>query len=124
MNAIELARRAYAADSFHLKTERGVEAQIIGRVTARLKFTEKQKDKNFAAFAMAIHENRKLWHALALDVAHAENALPDDVRARIFYLSEFTELQSKKALKGETTVQSLIEINTAMMRGLNDAGAE
>ena len=119
MNAIELARQAYAPSSFHLKTDRSVEAQAIGRITARLRVADEQKTNNFSAFAQAVHENRQLWDALSIDVIDDDNALPDHLRAQVFYLAQFTQQHSAKVLKGEATVAALIDINTAVMRGLN-----
>lgn len=119
MNAIELARQAYAPSSFHLKTDRSVEAQAIGKITARLRISEERKDLNFPAFVAAIHENRKLWNTLAIDVIDDENGLNEALRAQIFYLSQFTEQHSAKVLKGDATAAALIEINTSVMRGLN-----
>lgn len=119
MNAIELARQAYAPTNIPLKSERSVEAQVIGKITARLRQASQKQDQNFAAFAEVLHENRKLWAALAVDVVDKQNALPAALRAQIFYLAEFTELHSAKALRGEVTADALIEINTSIMRGLN-----
>ena len=48
-------------------------------------------------------------------------ALPDDLRARIFYLAEFTDQHTRKVLNGRDTAGPLIEINTAIMRGLRPA---
>lgn len=119
MNAIELARQAYATTSFPLKSDRGVESQIIGKLTAKLRRASDNKGKNFAAFVEALHDNRKLWHAFANDVAGPGNGFPAALRAQVFYLAEFTDFHSAKALRGEVTTDALIEINTSVMRGLN-----
>ena len=119
MNAIELARQAYAPSSFHLKTDRKVEAEAIGKITARLRSADSNKDRNFPALVTALHDNRRLWNALAVDVIGADNELPEQLRAQIFYLAEFTELYSAKVLKGEADAAALIEVNTSVMRGLN-----
>jgi flagellar protein FlaF len=55
---------------------------------------------------------------LAADVAEPDNGLPQELRARIFYLAEFTADHSRKVLRGGETVDALVDINTAMMRGL------
>lgn len=122
MNAIELAQKAYAPASFHLKTDRSVEAQAIGRVTARLRSAAKDRSNHFPKLAEAIHENRKLWSTFAADVIEQGNSLPDQLRAQIFYLAEFTDQHSAKVLKDEADVDVLIEINTSIMRGLNAQG--
>jgi flagellar protein FlaF len=60
---------------------------------------------------------------MAADVADSLNSLAPQLRAQIFYLAEFTELHSKKVLRGEATAEVLIEINTSILRGLNQSGA-
>ena len=61
---------------------------------------------------------------LAGDVADAANGLPKELRAQIFYLAEFTNQHSTLVLRGEGDVDVLVEINTAIMRGLrSQAGA-
>ncbi|EAR50744.1 flagellar protein FlaF, putative [Oceanicola granulosus HTCC2516] len=59
---------------------------------------------------------------MAAEVADRNNALSEDLRARLFYLSEFVGYQTRKALKGQGGVASLIEVNTAVMRGLTGQG--
>lgn len=119
MNAIELARQAYAPTSFPLKSERAIEAQLIGQITARLKAAAKKADTDFPAFAEALHANRLLWVRLAVDVADRDNGLSKELRAQIFYLASFTELHSDKVLRRDATAEALIDINTAVLRGLN-----
>lgn len=116
MNAQLTAQRAYAQTASPVRTPRGLEYEAFVRVTHRLK-TASGSGK-LSALASAIHINRQLWTLLAQDVADPQNGLPQDLRARIFYLSEFTTQHSRKVLKGETDAQPLIEINTAIMRGL------
>lgn len=124
MNAIELARQAYAPSSFHLQSERRVEAQVIGKITSRLRAAAEKKKDNFSTFAEALHENRKLWTALAIDATGQGNGLPDQLRAQIVYLAEFTNQHSSKILKGEEDVTALIDINKSIMRGLNSERLE
>jgi len=66
-----------------------------------------------------MHENRQMWLILATDVAHEDNGLTKELRAQIFYLAEFTELHTAKVLRGQASAEPLIEINTAILRGLN-----
>jgi flagellar protein FlaF len=75
--------------------------------------------EEFPKFVAALHENRALWTILAADVADPDNGLPETLRAQIFYLAEFTDHQTSKILRGEGSADSLIEINTAVMRGLS-----
>lgn len=122
MNVIDQARHAYAPTQAPIRTERAIEAQLIGQITARLKRAAVDPSKNFPELADALLENRRMWTTLAVSVADTDNTLPPALRAQIFYLAEFTEQHSQKILRrsGETDV--LIEINTAILRGLNSQG--
>lgn len=123
MNAQTLAKTAYSAAQTPVRTPRGVEFEAFARVTHRLKSTARQGREGFGALAAAIHENRRLWTLLAADVATAGNGLPRELRARIFYLAEFTSQHSSKILAGKADTDVLVEINTAIMRGLRTGEA-
>ncbi len=118
-----MARRAYAESSSTIRTSRGVEYEAFARITHRLKSAAERGKPGFRALAEAIHVNRKLWNILATDVASDDNQLSPELRARILYLSEFTRTYSSKILNEQMPVQPLIEVNTAIMRGLRNGKA-
>lgn len=122
MNIAALARSAYSDASAPIKTERSTEYQIFARITHRLTKASSDDIEGFIDLAEAIHENRRLWTILASDVVDKENGLPAQLRAQIFYLAEFTESHSRKVLAKEATADALVEINTAVMRGLRTMG--
>jgi len=118
VNVSEQAHRAYAPTQIPIHTPRSIEAKLLSQVTAALqKATE--DDASFNDLVAAIHRNRELWILLASDVADPDNGLPELLRAQIFYLSEFTEKHSQSVLRGDADTKPLIEINTAVLRGLN-----
>ena len=119
MNAIDLARQAYAPSPATLRSPRSIEAQLMADVTHRLS----RQDASFPDLAAAVHANRQMWATLAVDVADPDNALPPELRASIFYLAEFTDHQSRKYLRGEADLAPLIEINSAVLRGLRGEGS-
>lgn len=118
MNAIEQARRAYGPANSPTKNSRTVEFQAFAKIINRLKTSSEAGKSGFPALVAALHENRSLWTLLAIDVADPDNGLSEMLRAQIFYLAEFTDHQTSRVLRGEASVDSLIEINTAVMRGL------
>jgi flagellar protein FlaF len=118
-----MAQQAYAPTQVATKTARGTEQELFARVTYKLRRAAQIKDTNFPALAQALHENRQVWTHLAGEVADQSNALPNDLRARIFYLAEFTAHQTRKVLRGEGSVDVLVEITAAIMRGLRETGA-
>ena len=118
MNAYNMAKTAYSASAAPIRTHSGNEYEAFARVTHRLKKATSASKTGFSDVAVAIHENRQLWTLLAADVATDGNKLPDQLRAQIFYLAEFTTVHSRKVLRGDASLEALIDINTAIMRGL------
>ncbi|MBN2906219.1 MAG: flagellar biosynthesis regulator FlaF [Rhodobacteraceae bacterium] len=117
-----MAQAAYSApNQISMRTPRATEYALFARVTARLKEAQSAGRQGFPALASALHDNRALWTTLAADVAEPGNALPDALRARLFYLAEFTTHHSRQVLAGRADPGPLIEINTAVMRGLEKA---
>ncbi len=120
MNATNLAQTAYASSAAPIRTDRGTEYETFTRITLKLKKTSPTKD--FPEFARALHDNRQLWTLLAVDVADSSNRLPQQLRAQIFYLAEFTQIHTSKILSGSVGVDALIAVNTAVMQGLRQMG--
>lgn len=123
MTAHSQALRAYGQASSSTRTPRGVEYEVFARVTHRLVAAARRDRKtHFPELARAVQDNRQLWTILAADVAGEGNALPPALRAQIFYLAEFTFAHSRKVLNDKAELRPLIEINTAIMRGLRAGG--
>ncbi|MEM6587605.1 MAG: flagellar biosynthesis regulator FlaF [Pseudomonadota bacterium] len=140
MNATQLAQTAYGSGTRSVRTPRGVEYEAFARITSRLKAVaaklaqskrwEKQNNtkaplhitSHFGELTQALSENGQLWTLLAADVADSGNGLPDELRAGILSLAEFTRQHTLKVLKSEASVVPLLEINIAIMRGLSEAG--
>jgi len=124
VNSQTMAQAAYGQDRATIRTDRGTEYELFARVTHKMRQAAAKGKPGFAALAEAIHHNRNLWTVLATDVASKDNKLPRDLKARIFYLSEFTQVYSGKILSKGASIAPLVEINAAMMRGLRGAGAK
>ncbi len=116
-----MARSAYSDAATPTRTGRGTEYEVFARVTRRLRQLQ-DGNAGFPALVRALHDNRSLWTVLAADVATATNGLPIELRARILYLSQFTAHHTRRVLAGEATVDAIIDINTAVMRGLRGEG--
>ncbi len=119
MNMTERAQGAYARPDAPLRSPRAVEYDLFARVTRQLT-AALASDR--AALVRALHDNGRMWRVLAADIAGEGNRLPAELRARLFYLYQFTETHSRKVLAGEAEAGVLIEINTAVMRGLRGEG--
>lgn len=116
MNAFAQAQRAYAPTQTPTKTARRTEYDVIARISHRMK--RALQEDNFPALAEALHENNQLWMTLAIDVANPENPLPQDLRARILYLAEFSRQHSYKVMRKQETAVPLLEINAMILKGL------
>ncbi|PIE12014.1 MAG: flagellar biosynthesis regulator FlhF [Rhodobacterales bacterium] len=109
---------AYGATLATVRSDRGTEFDLLARITARLGQASRNGPAAFRNLVEVLGENRRFWNRLAVDVAHPDNALPQPLRAQIFYLYEFVEHQSGKVLRDGADPASLIDINKAVMRGL------
>ena len=120
MSSTLLASAAYAAAA-PVRTARGTEYAAFEAVTSRL-VQASRDDATMAQRADALHDNRRLWTILATDLAAEGNALPDALKAQLLYLAEFSLLQSGKALRDPAALSALVDVNTAVMRGLSGTG--
>jgi flagellar protein FlaF len=120
VTALDKARAAYGASARVTRTPRDTELDVLARVTCRLKLASGE-DAAFPDLAHAIHDNRSLWNTFAVDLADPGNGLPAELRDRLLYLSRFVEDHSSKVLRNAGSVEVLVEINTAVMRGLRPA---
>ncbi|MFN3645578.1 MAG: flagellar biosynthesis regulator FlaF [Gemmobacter sp.] len=124
MSTLNFARTAYARPEAPARTPRSIEYDLLARITQALGNAWQDRKQNFPALAAAISDNTRLWSTLAADVADPGNALPRPLRAQLFYLYQFSEQHGRKVLAGEASVEVLVDINTAVMRGLRgDQGA-
>ena len=124
MIGLSTAERGYLGSMKSTRSERRTEYEVIAQITRELRDAAARARKDFPAYVEALDRNRKLWQAFAIDVSHDENPLPDELRARIFYLAEFTENHTRKILRERVSVLPLLEINMAILRGLKPEGAK
>jgi flagellar protein FlaF len=113
---------AYAQPSTPIRTARAAEYEVIARITQRLTTAVRHKNTDFPGFISALAENEQLWSTLGADVASKENGLPEALRARLFYLYRFTAEHSRNVRNGTADAGVLVEINTAVLRGLRGEG--
>lgn len=118
MNALSKAQSAYSAAILPTRTARGTEYEAVARITTKIRSAFEKGPEGFIALAEALHENRKLWNIFAVDVANPGNQLPKDLKARLYYLAEFTNRHTSKVLARQASVEPLLEINAAILRGL------
>lgn len=114
---------AYARPAAPMRTARDAEYEVIARVTGRLNAASARRAQDFPGLVAALAENERLWSTLAADVAAPGNGLPAQLRARLIYLFRFTAEHSRKVRSGAAGAEVLVEINTAVLRGLRGEGS-
>lgn len=122
MIAQSAARAAYARPEGPHRNPRDLEYDLLARATKALSQAAKLTPANFPELVAALDNNQRLWSTLAADVATPENALPAPLRAQLFYLYEFTVQHSRAVRDQNASVDVLIDINSAVMRGLRGQG--
>src|SRR6188472_3367279 len=110
------ARSGY--DATPVRTDRGTEYALFAQITARLKAVEESDRTSFPVLARAVTDNQRLWATLAEDLMGDANRLPVPLRAQLISLAEFVRKHSLAVLGGRARLAPLIDINTAIMKGL------
>lgn len=113
---------AYARQEAPTRSLRSIEYDLLAQVTRRLRSAWANRDRDLPGLVHALADNEQLWSTLAADVALPGNGLPAPLRARLFYLYEFTIHHGRAISGGNGSVEVLAEINTAVMRGLRGEG--
>lgn len=121
-HAAQQAPSPYARPDTAARTPRSMEYELLARATKLLTRAWSGRKQDFPGLASALNENLRLWSTLAADVAEPANGLPAALRAQLFYLYQFTSEHSRAVLADGGSVEVLIDINTAVMRGLRGEG--
>lgn len=116
------AQTMYASPAAPQKTPRAIEYDLLARTTQQLSAAWAARAQNYPALMTALDDNLRLWTTLAADVAEPGNGLPAPLRAQLFYLYEFAAQHSRAVREKDASVEVLIDINTAVMRGLRGDG--
>ncbi len=111
------ARAAYGTP-VTTRTARDVEYSAFARVTRRLRDATATGRDDFPALCQAILDNSKLWGMLEDDLMDDRNRLPATLRAQLVSLSGFVRRHGMAVIGRRATAEALIDINTAIMKGL------
>ena len=117
VNASNLAREAYAPGKGPARAPRSSEHAALASATRLLKAAN-SPEAGFPDLMKALEDNRRVWSFFADAVADDRNALPEDLRAQILSLAMFTFEHTRKIIDREATLEPLIDVNQAIMRGL------
>jgi len=123
VNALLKATNAYSAAKAPTRTAKNLEYDVIARITRRIVIAAQKGRDGFSELAQALNDNRKLWSIFSADLASPGNPLPDELKNDLFDLAKFTRQHTSKVLQRKANVQPLVEINTAIMRGLRSGAS-
>lgn len=118
----EFSRNIYAQPEAPQRNPRNLEYDLLARASQRLTAAAQRRGEDYPGLIAALDENLRLWSTLAADVAEPGNGLPAKLRAQLFYLYEFTAEHSRAIRARNASVEVLVDINTAVMRGLRGDG--
>lgn len=102
------------------ETPRTIEYRLLARMSAMLERAA-SPSAGPAAMPTAIHENRMVWTAFAADLADDGNAWDTALRARLLSLARWVFAESDRVLRERKSPQALIDVNRAVMLGLQPA---
>ncbi|HUZ11547.1 MAG TPA: flagellar biosynthesis regulator FlaF [Caulobacteraceae bacterium] len=114
-----MSLRAYQQAAQRSETPRDAEHRLFAQVTRALIEVSARPREQLGAWMDALDWNRRMWSALAVDCARADNALPEPTRARIISLSLWVGRYTSQVMRGQEDIEALIEVNRMMMQGLS-----
>ncbi len=110
------AMTAYGAVIRTTEDPRTIEYRLLAR--ANLALEAAQAAASPAALPAAIHDNRMVWTAFAADLAEDGNDFEESLRARLLSLARWVFAESDRVLRDRKNPQALIDVNRAVMLGL------
>ena len=116
-----MSLKAYQNVAQQSEDPRSVEYRLFAEVTRALLSASQLEATDIGGRMTALDWNRRLWSVLATDCAQPGNALPDALRANVISLGLWVNRHTSAVMKGEETFEPLIEVNRAIMQGLNPA---
>lgn len=122
MTTAQLARTAYGLPQTPARNPRALEYDLLARASKGLTAAWARRRSDYPGLVAALDMNLQLWSTFGADVADPGNGLPPELRQRLFYLYRFTAQHSRAVMDGNASVDVLIDINTAIMRGLRGDG--
>lgn len=110
-----MSLQSYEAVQNQTETPRQTEYRLLALVTKEL--MSAQEDTGLGRIG-AVDWNRRLWLTLQMDLASAENSLPDELKARLISISIWVDKFSRMVLRGEAEIEPLIRVNRTIMEAL------
>ncbi|MBS0360594.1 MAG: flagellar biosynthesis regulator FlaF [Proteobacteria bacterium] len=113
-----MSLRAYQQAATRVENPRETEYRLFAQVTLALIEAGKADASDIPARIDALDWNRRVWTALSDDCSSPGNALPAQLRASIISLAIFVGRHTSKVIRGQESIETLIDINRTVMQGL------
>jgi flagellar protein FlaF len=114
--------QAYQQVAARAESPRDIEYRLFGQVTRALMTASETASEEIGPRMDALDWNRRLWSVLAADCASNGNQLPAPLRANIISLSLWVNRHTSAIMRNEAEFGPLIDVNKAMMQGLEPRG--
>jgi len=101
------------------ETPSQIEYRLFVQVTNALNAAQENNLKG-ADLMSVLDWNRRMWSVFSSDCGTEGNTLPDGLRAGIVSLSIWVSKHSSAVMRGDESIQDLININRTIMEGLAD----
>ncbi len=96
-----------------------IEYRLFAQVTNAL-IDVKDKPVRDADTIAALDWNRRMWSVYSSDCGAKGNQLPDQLRAGIISLAIWVSKHTSQVMRGQETIEALINVNKTVMEGLAD----
>jgi len=121
---------AYKRTLRELESPRQIERRLMASITGRMEAVADDFDAADSSFERililasglrsALADNQKLWTTIKHDLSDSDNALSDDLRARLLSLAIWVEKTTSFVLGGGAGVRALISVNNNIVTALAD----
>ena len=119
-----MSHDAYKKATAQAETPRDAEYRAFCEATSKLIAISEETQADLKRRIEALHFNRQLWDALAVDCQSDINGLPVETRRSIISLSQWVSKYSSDIMRNKEAVEPLIEINRMMIEGLSGKAPE
>jgi flagellar protein FlaF len=110
--SIDAYRRRKEAAETPRELERRAFTTAIGKLI-------EGKEKGGRALIEACYLNHQLWTTLAVDLALPDNALSEELKARLISISIWVQRYTPQVMHGAASPDPLISVNRSILEGLS-----
>src|SRR5215468_9338546 len=109
--SISAYRRSHQATEMPRDLERRAFTTTIGKLI-------EGKEQGGKRLVEACFLNQQLWTTLLVDLALPQNALPEDLKARLISIGIWVHRYTPSVMQGKAPVDPLISVNRNILEGL------